>query len=153
MRFVGAIVALGLVLVYAIGSGALLDTSSPWYRELVTPSWQPPSWVFGLAWTWNFTALAAVGIALALGSPRSWVWLGMFAVTIALALTWSALFSVTHALVPAAIALTLAAVGTLPLVWLAWSWSAWAGAVLVPYQVWLVIASSLSWGYAALNRG
>jgi benzodiazapine receptor len=32
-------------------SGAFLTDISPWYRSLHKPSWQPPDWLFGPAWT------------------------------------------------------------------------------------------------------
>jgi tryptophan-rich sensory protein len=42
---------------------------------------------------------------------------------------------------------------TVPLVVIAWQARPWAGLVLVPYQAWLVVATFLSAGYWALNRG
>jgi len=33
------------------GCGAWLTDISPWYRALRKPSWQPPDWLFGPAWT------------------------------------------------------------------------------------------------------
>ena len=32
-------------------TGAFLTDISPWYRSLRKPSWQPPDWLFGPAWT------------------------------------------------------------------------------------------------------
>jgi translocator protein len=32
-------------------AGAFLTELSPWYRSLRKPSWQPPDWLFGPAWT------------------------------------------------------------------------------------------------------
>ncbi len=32
-------------------AGAWLTDISPWYRALSKPSWQPPDWLFGPAWT------------------------------------------------------------------------------------------------------
>lgn len=33
------------------GAGGALTTIGPWYRNLEKPSWQPPDWLFGPAWT------------------------------------------------------------------------------------------------------
>jgi translocator protein len=33
------------------GLGGVLTTIGPWYRNLEKPSWQPPDWLFGPAWT------------------------------------------------------------------------------------------------------
>ena len=33
------------------GCGAWLTDISPWYRAIRKPSWQPPDWLFGPAWT------------------------------------------------------------------------------------------------------
>jgi tryptophan-rich sensory protein len=73
-------------------------------------------------------------------------------VTIVLAIGWAYLFYVPHALVPAAVALTACALLTLAPVVLAFAERPWLGWILLPYQAWLVIAASLSWGYVALSR-
>lgn len=43
--------------------GALTTELGPWYYALRKPSWQPPDWLFGPAWTLIF-ALAAVAAVL-----------------------------------------------------------------------------------------
>jgi tryptophan-rich sensory protein len=153
-RIAAAIAAVGLVVGYAIGSGRWVSTGSSWYLSLEQPAWQPPGAVFGIAWTYNFAALAVVGVAMSLRAPpvRVAVFLAALGVTIALAVTWAYLFYVPHALVGAAVALTLCAVLTvLPLV-LAFAEWPWLGWLLIPYQAWLLVATSLAWGYVALAR-
>lgn len=152
-RIAAAVVAVLLVVGYAVGSGRWVTTGSAWYLSLQQPPWQPPPAVFGLAWTYNFTVLVIAGIALALrANPgRVAVFLGTLAVSIVLAIAWAYLFYVPHALVAAAVALTLCALVTIVPVAVAFAQQAWVGWILVPYLLWLMIATSLSWGYAALN--
>lgn len=154
LRVVGAVVAVAIVIVYAVGSGRYVSTNSAWYFSLNAPPWQPPNAVFGLAWTYNFLALAVVGVLLALRAEARTVvaYLTVFAVSVVLALAWSYLFYVPHQLVAAAIALSLCAIATIPMVVIAFSQQQLLGWLLIPYQAWLVIASSLSWGYWVLNR-
>jgi len=44
------------------GAGAVLTTIGPWYRNLRKPSWQPPDWLFGPAWTLILGLAAWAGI-------------------------------------------------------------------------------------------
>jgi benzodiazapine receptor len=152
-RIVAAAVAVGLVVVYAIGSGRWVSTGSSWYVSLEQPAWQPPPPVFGLAWSYNFLALAVVGVAMAAqGRPvRVALFLVSLAASIVLAIGWAYLFYGPHALVGAAVALTLAALVTVVPVSVAFVERAWLGWLLVPYLAWLAIATSLSWGYVALR--
>lgn len=154
MRIAAAVVGILLVVIYALGSGRWVTTTSDWYVALQQPAWQPPPAVFGLAWAYNFTALAVVCVVLAVrGTPGAiWTFLAVFAVTIALAIAWAYLFYGPHALLASAVCLTLAAVITVALVVIAWSQVTWLGIVLIPYSLWLFIATSLSWGYWALER-
>ena len=142
-----------LVVIYAGGSGRWVATASGWYQSLSQPPWQPPPPVFGLAWSYNFLILAIVGVVISLQAGMSTVawFLGLFAASIVFALAWAWLFYGPHDLTAAAIALTACAAITIPMVVLAWREQWWLGALLIPYQGWLIVASSLSWGYRALN--
>ncbi len=142
-----------LVVVYAFGSGLWVSTGGPFYRSLIRPSWQPPDWVFGVAWPYNFAALIAAGIAVALfaGSAQKLWWTGLFAASVVAALAWARLFYISESLPQAAVALGLCALLTVPLVVLAWQARVWAGVLLLPYQIWLLVATSLSVGYAVMN--
>ncbi len=44
------------------GAGGVLTTIGPWYRNLKKPSWQPPDWLFGPAWTLILGLSAWAGI-------------------------------------------------------------------------------------------
>lgn len=145
--------AIAAVIAYAVFSGIWVGTDSGWYRSLEQPAWQPPSWVFGLIWPYNFVALAVVSSVISWQAPplRVAVALIFLLVSVAAALAWAYLFYVPHDFVSSAVALSAAAVLTFPIVLIAfltgWVW----GVVLLPYQVWVLLAASLSWGYLRLN--
>jgi tryptophan-rich sensory protein len=145
------VTAVVLVILYAVGSGRWVSTGSAWYLSLEQPWWQPPPWVFGLIWPYNFIMLMVAGIVVSRSAPSGRViaFLALLATTVALAIGWAYLFYGPHELVWAAIALTGAAVLTLPVVGIAFGQALWLGLVLLPYQVWLFLAASLSWGYVA----
>jgi len=57
------IFAVAWALILSVGGG-LLTTIGQWYRDLSKPSWQPPDWLFGPAWT-TILGLAAWAFVLA----------------------------------------------------------------------------------------
>ena len=150
----GPVVAGGVVLTvlaYAVLAVRWTGADPGWYAGLDKPAWQPPDWVFGVAWPYNFLAIGAAGVTLALERPlrTSLGWLAVLVVNVALALTWAYLFYVPHALTGAAVALTGAALVAWLLAALAWRALPWTGWVLLPYALWLTVATSLAYGFAA----
>jgi len=148
---IGAVIA--TVIAYAVLSGVWVGTDSSWYRSLEQPAWQPPSWVFGVIWPYNFVALAVVSSVIAWQAPplRVGVLLTFLVVSIAAAIAWAYLFYVPHELASAAIALSAAAVLTVPIVVIAFLTGPLWGVLLLPYQIWVALAASLSWGYVRLH--
>ena len=45
------LIVAGVAALVLTGAGGLLTEIGPWYRQLRKPSWQPPDWLFGPAWT------------------------------------------------------------------------------------------------------
>ena len=142
-----------LVLIYAFGSGIWVSSSPGWYSSLNRPPWQPPSYIFGIIWPYNFLVLgiASYQVSLSLTKFENILWLVFFGLSVAAALTWAYQFYVPHNFLFASIALTSAAVLTLPVLLLAFRASMAMGLLLVPYQIWVAIAASLAWGYLAKN--
>jgi tryptophan-rich sensory protein len=153
IKTIGPITGIGLVLIYAIGSGLWVNTGDNWYRSLKPPAWQPPDFIFGLIWPYNFVVLgvAAVNISQRLSATLVITYLSIFAITVACALVWAYQFYRPHNLSAASIALTLVAVLTLPLLGIAYKSSPGIFALLIPYQLWVATAATLSWSYAKLN--
>ena len=153
IKVVGSVVGIALVLVYAIGSGLWVNTGDNWYQSLNAPSWQPPDFIFGLIWPYNFIvlAIAAVNISQRLSTSLVITYLGIFAVTVVGALIWAYQFYRPHNLQLASLSLTIVAVFTIPLLIIATQSSFGIAGLLLPYQLWVVTAATLSWSYARLN--
>ena len=152
-RITAVVVGLLILIAYIALSGKWVTTNAQWYQDLNSPAWQPPNWVFGVIWPYNFLVLgiAAVLIAIRADAPVIVTFLVCFAVSVLFAVLWAYRFYVDHAMVSAAWGLTLAALLTIPVVVTAFLTTPWLGWVLIPYQVWVLLATSLSWGYASLN--
>lgn len=152
-RVIVVVAVIAAVIAYAVLSGVWVGTDSGWYRSLEQPAWQPPSWVFGVIWPYNFIALAVVSSIVAWRSTPGLVGVLMIflILSIAAALAWAYLFYVPHNLIAAAIALSTAGVLTIPIVIVAFLTGPVLGVALLPYQIWVVLAASLSWGYVRLH--
>ena len=152
-KFLFASLGIALVFIYAFGSGIWVSSSPGWYASLNRPPWQPPSFVFGIIWPYNFIMLgiAAFNIAQSLTRAQTITWLLFFAASVTSALVWAYQFYVPHNLSVAAIALGIAALLTLPVLYLTFKASLLIGFLLVPYQVWVAIAATLAWGYSTRN--
>ena len=153
MKLVASTIGVALVLIYVVGSGLWVNTGDGWYRGLNQPAWKPPDFIFGIIWPYNFIILgfAAVIVSNRLSNVLVAVYLSIFAISVACALTWAYQFYRPHNLEAASTALTCVAVLTVVLVVIA-SRASWPLAfALMPYQVWVLIASFLSWTYARLN--
>jgi tryptophan-rich sensory protein len=153
MKLIASSIGVALVLIYVVGSGLWVNTGDGWYRGLNQPAWQPPDFIFGIIWPYNFIVLgfAAVIVSNRLSAALVATYLTVFAITVACALTWAFQFYRPHNLEAASTALTCVAVLTVVLVVIASRASLPLALALLPYQVWVLIASFLSWTYARLN--
>ncbi len=152
-KLIAAAIGILFVFIYAFGSGIWVSSSPGWYSTLNRPSWQPPSAFIGLIWPYNFTVLgiASYQVSRSLTRFENITWLVFFGLSIAAALTWAYQFYVPHNFLYASLALTSAALLTLPMLLLTFRASLAMGLLLVPYQIWVAIAASLAWGYLAKN--
>jgi tryptophan-rich sensory protein len=152
-KLIAAAIGILFVFIYAFGSGIWVSSSPGWYSTLNRPSWQPPSAFIGLIWPYNFAVLgiASYQVSRTLTRFENVTWLVFFGLSIAAALTWAYQFYVPHNFLYASLALTTAALLTLPMLLLTFRASLAMGLLLVPYQIWVAIAASLAWGYLAKN--
>jgi benzodiazapine receptor len=150
---VTSLVAAGLALALAAAGGLLTDIG-PWYRNLRKPSWQPPDWLFGPAWTLILGLAATAGVFAWHHAPSGGARLTiavLFGFNWICHLLWSPLFFKLRrpdwALIEVAFLwLSLAAlvVGLAP-------YSAVASWLIVPYLLWVTFAAYLNWTIVRLN--
>ncbi len=134
--------------------GGLLTEIGPWYRNLRKPSWQPPDWLFGPAWTiilglsgWAFV-LAWDGAPDAGARARVGV---LFGVNWVFHLLWSPLFFKLHRPDWALIEVPFLWFSVLAMVVGYAPYSGLAPWLLAPYLLWVGFASYLNWMIVRLN--
>ena len=154
MKNLTAFAGIALVFIYVIGSGLWVNTGDNWYTNLTKPSWQPPGFVFGLIWPYNFIVIGIASVLVAQRTSRTvtTIYLSLFALSVIAALTWAFQFYRPHNFLASAIALTATAVLTIPLTYIIFTISLPMAIAYLPYQVWVAVAASLSWGYWHLAR-
>ena len=133
--------------VAVLTAGGLLTEIGPWYYELRKPSWQPPDWLFGPAWTtigiltaWS----AAIAWRHAPGGPERWVILSLFALNGMLNVGWSLFFFKWHRPDWALMEVVPLWLSVLLLVLETGSITARAGLLLLPYLLWVTFAAVLN---------
>ena len=151
-RTVSAVIGIAFVFLYA-GGANYWNKQDGWYQSLNQPSWQPPGFVFGLIWPYNFIV---IGIALWVISSKASPGLvaaavGLFAVSVIVALRWSYLFYEVHDFRGATISLFTTAILTIPFLAITFSQSIKVGIALIPYQIWIFTAAALNANYASNN--
>jgi tryptophan-rich sensory protein len=151
-RLVAITLGFALIAIYAAGAN-YWNRDYSWYQSLNKPSWQPPDFIFGIIWPYNFIVIGIALYAIFTKASPAMVFtiLALFAVSIASALRWSYLFYSAHNLPSAAFALLITAFLTLPILATTFFYSWKVGIALLPYQLWIFTAAALSFSYAANN--
>ena len=89
------IITAAIITVLVLGIGGLMTSVGPWYRNLRKPSWNPPDWLFGPAWTLILGLAAWAGVLAWTNAPDAaahWIIALLYAINIALHMLWSPLF-------------------------------------------------------------
>lgn len=145
------VVLLGFVSGRVAGSGP----GNPWFDELVKPAAFPPPVTFGIVWTilYIMMGLALAMVLAARGARGRGGAVLAFAVQFVLNLAWSPLFFGAH-MMSAALALIAAMVVAAAIAMLlCWRVRPVAGALLLPYVLWLVFATYLNFAFLQANPG
>lgn len=135
-------------------AGGLVTEVGPWYHALRKPTWQPPDWLFGPAWT-LILALAAWSASLGWESARTpgerAAVVALFAANALFHFLWSPLFFKLRRPDWALAEVPLLWLSILaPILWLA-PRSPLAAWLLAPYLAWVAFAAWLNLAIVRLN--
>jgi tryptophan-rich sensory protein len=137
------------------GLGAWLTDLTPWYHALKKPSWQPPDWLFGPAWT-LILALASLSAYLAWRNAQDrgsrLLVVGLFCANGVLNLLWSPLFFKWRRPDWALVEVPFLWLSILAPVVLLARISSTASLLMVPYLLWVSFAAVLNLTIVRLNQ-
>lgn len=139
-------------LIAAVGAWSTATSVHTWYATLSKPSFTPPNWVFGPAWTLLYALIALAGWRVwrrdGFADRPAW---RAYALQLLLNLAWSALFFALRrpAWALADILLLLSAIAVNAALF--WRRDAWAGVLLLPYLAWVGFATTLNAAIVTLN--
>jgi len=137
------------------GLGAWLTDLTPWYHALKKPSWQPPDWLFGPAWT-LILALASLSAYLAWRNAQDrgsrLMVVGLFCANGVLNLLWSPLFFKWRRPDWALVEVPFLWLSILAPVVLLARISSTASLLMVPYLLWVSFAAVLNLTIVRLNQ-
>jgi tryptophan-rich sensory protein len=151
-RIACAVIGIVLVLIYA-GGANYWNQPDGWYQSLQKPSWQPPGYLFGIIWPYNFVVIGISLYTIAAQARPLLVAmaLSLFAASVFFALRWSYLFYFDHDFSAAGHSLLITTILTLPILAIISSVSWKIALAFIPYQVWIGIATALNYEYGKIN--
>ena len=143
-----------VITIAVLGVGGAMTEVGPWYAALRKPSWNPPNWLFGPAWTVILGLAAWAGVLAWRAAPDTaalWRIGVLYGINIVFHMLWSPLFfnckRPDWALIEvpflwlSILALIVGLAGISPL-------SSW---LLAPYLAWVGFAAVLNWTIVRLN--
>ena len=144
-----AALAAFVVLCFAVAAvgGAVTATSvGTWYAGLTKPSFNPPHWVFGPVWTVLYLMIAVAGwrVWRRRGESDARLALGAWGLQLALNLGWSLVFFGARMIGLALAEIVLLLATIVFTATLFWRIDPLAGALLVPYALWVGFATVLN---------
>lgn len=132
--------------VAAIGGAITATSVTTWYPTLDKPAFNPPDWVFGPVWTTLYILMAIAGWRV-WRHPRSTARrdaLLVFAVQLGLNVTWSLLFFGLQQIGMALFEIVVLLFAIIVNMILFWRIERFAGALFVPYVLWVAFATLLN---------
>lgn len=125
--------------------------SSDWYEELAKAPWTPPGWFFGFAWT---SIMVLFSIYMALLWPEMFhkkLLITLFSLQWVLNVIWNPTFFYFNNMLAGLFIIVMLTLLVGFILFMYWPELKYKSLLLLPYFVWLVIATSLN-GYTLLKN-
>ena len=143
----------------ALGGWATAASVGTWYPTLAKPAFNPPNWIFAPVWSALYLMIAIAGwrVWRRSGGEASGVRrevrlaLTVYAVQLALNLSWSFVFFGARLIGPALAVIAALLAAIIANAFLFWRIDRAAGALLVPYAAWVSFATLLNAALWRLN--
>ena len=152
-RWLSLIIA-SIVSIAFASAGAVLTQLDDWYFNLQQPSWKPPDEAFGIVWSLIFALCAAAAWlswnSTTQASQKRALWF-LYLTNGALNLLWSVLYFQLHRPDWSLWECLPLWLSVLSLIVYQWPLSKTASWMVVPYLVWVSIATVLNWQTVVMN--
>jgi len=151
MQFYKVLISFLVLNFGALGIGSWLMNNGPqteWYINLNQAPWTPPGWVFGVAWTTIMICFSIYMSTLYIKIPSKEV-ITLFSIQLVLNVIWNYIFFNQHQI---ALGLLVIVLLTVLVFYFFFKFqSVETRYLLLPYMVWLCIATSLN-AYILINN-
>jgi benzodiazapine receptor len=149
------IIVAAIITILVLAVGGAMTTVGPWYRNLRKPSWNPPDWMFGPAWTVILGLAGWAGVLAWTNAPDTAAHLRialLFGVNIVLHMLWSPLFFNLQRPDWALIEVLFLWLSIIALMVGLAPFSSTAIWLLLPYLLWVAFAAILNFTIVQMNR-
>ncbi len=134
-----------------IGSVFTISAIPSWYAALQKPWFTPPNWLFAPVWLVLYFLMGGTLYLLWGKRPQSRTAVMAFGVQLVLNVAWSAAFFGAHELFYGFVTIALLWLAILVTAALSYRVSRSAAVLLIPYALWVAIASALNYYVWVLN--
>ncbi len=132
---------------YFTGKGVPSD----WYQQLHKAPWTPPGWVFGAAWSFIMLCFSFFMTLVWPEKQLRGILLPLYSIQWILNVSWNPVFFHFHFTLAGLVIISLLLLVTLALFFTSLRSKPVASLLVLPYIIWLMIATSLN-GYIVWNN-
>lgn len=136
-----------------LGSVTMIGSIDGWYSTLNKPWFTPPNWIFGPVWT-TLYILMGISLYLIWNSKRNRTRdtaIAVFGVQLILNGLWSPVFFFAHSIVLGLVIILILDAYAVATILMFYNIDKRAGCVIIPYIIWLCIATLLNFSILVLN--